>query len=183
MSIPRVAHLPVEAQALLILLCGLAVVWDLRSRRIPNWLCLCAALAGLLWNALAPEGAGWLAGLEGLGTGFALYLPLYILRARGAGDVKLLAAAGAIVGPANCFWLFLYASVAGGVVGLGLVAVKGRVGKTLFNVAWIVRELAHFRAPHKSSPELDVRATEGLRLPHAIPVALGAIALMVAEAR
>ena len=156
----------------------MALVWDLRERRIPNWLCLCGLAAGLAWNTASPAGGGALASLEGLAAGFALYLPLYLVRARGAGDVKLLAAAGAIIGPMNCLWLFVLVSLAGGVVALGLVAAKGRLRRTIFNVGWILHEFAQGRAPHKASPELDVRSTEALRLPHAVPVACGVAALV-----
>src|SRR4051812_28866469 len=94
------------AQILLGILVLVAAGYDIRYRRIPNWLVLAGIVTGFAWNV----SSGW-SGLghaaAGFGLGFALYFPLYLLRARGAGDVKLLAAVGAIVGPANCLWVFL----------------------------------------------------------------------------
>ena len=84
--------------AALLVLAVLAAVWDLRTRRIPNWLVLGGLIAGFGLN-------GFLFGLEGLGiaglgmlVGFGIYLVLHLLHAMGAGDVKLMAAVGSLVG-------------------------------------------------------------------------------------
>ncbi|MDQ6663667.1 MAG: prepilin peptidase, partial [Acidobacteriota bacterium] len=81
-------------QILLVALVTIAAVFDIRFRRIPNWLNLTGLLMGLIASA-------YLAGLQGLGrsalglaVGFGLYFPLFLLHARGAGDEKLLAAVG-----------------------------------------------------------------------------------------
>src|SRR4051812_45965159 len=95
------------AQALLGILILAAAGYDIRYRRIPNWLVLAGIVIGFAWNLYSSGWSGLGHAAAGLGLGFALYFPLYLLRARGAGDVKLLAAVGAIVGPGNCFWVFL----------------------------------------------------------------------------
>ena len=110
--------------------------------------------------------------------GFILYFPLYLLRARGAGDVKLLAAVGAVTGPRNCLWIFLLTAVLGGIIALVLLAFRGRVRQTFFNVGWIIRDLLHLQAPYRSSEELDVTTTKGLRLPHGAMIAVGALAFI-----
>ena len=99
-----------------------ACVTDLQSRRIPNWLTFGAAAAALVFHTAAPTGgglmfaaAGWLVGA------LILFLP-FALRGLGGGDVKLVAALGAWLGPANVIWLALYAGVAGGVMAV-VVAV------------------------------------------------------------
>ena len=56
---------------------------------------------------------------------------------------------------------------------------KGRARHTFFNVAWIMRDLAHLRAPHRSSAELDVTTTKGMRLPHAAMIAVGSVAFIL----
>src|SRR5947209_7625778 len=108
-------------QILLVMLVATAAVFDIRFRRIPNWLVLAGIVAGLGWNLVASGWSGLGRSAEGLGLGFALYLPLYMIRARGAGDVKLLAAVGAITGPGNCLWIFLLTAVLGGVIALILL--------------------------------------------------------------
>src|SRR5580693_1842359 len=153
-------------QILLGILVAVAAIFDIRYRRIPNWLVLAGLVVGIAWNVYSSGLSGLARASEGLGLGFILYFPLYLIRARGAGDVKLLAAVGAIAGPGNCVWIFLLTAILGGIIAVILLMSRGRVRKTFFNVGWIIRDLVHFRAPYKSSDELDVTTTSGLRLPH-----------------
>ena len=165
-------------QILLGILVAIAAVFDIRSRRIPNWLVLAGLIVGVGWNVYSLGWSGLLRGAEGLGLGFILYFPLYLIRARGAGDVKLLAAVGAVVGPGNCLWIFLLTAVLGGAIALILLLFRGRMRKTLFNVGWIIQDLMHFRAPYRSSEELDVNSSKGLRLPHGAMIAVGTLAFL-----
>ncbi len=175
-------QLALTGQILLGILCTVAAVYDMRFRRIPNWLVLAGLTGGLVWNLLADTshlvtGLGhWAAGL---GLGFILYFPLYLLRARGAGDVKLLAAVGAVTGPANCFWIFLLTAVLGGIVALLVLLIAGRLRKTLFNVSWILRDLLRLKAPYQASEELDVNTDKGLRLPHGALIFIGVTAFLL----
>ena len=181
--------LPGTGEILLGILVAVAAYYDIRFRRIPNWLVLSGIIAGLTWNSLSPGGflpggislgdPGLLHAGKGLGLGFLLYLPLYLIRGRRAGDVKLLAAVGSITGPGNCFLVFLLTAILGGAIALVVVAVHKRVGRTFFNVGWILRDISHFKAPYKSSPELDVTTDKGLRVPHAAMMAVGAGAFIL----
>src|SRR5215468_5867526 len=120
-------ELAISGQVLLGILIATAAVFDVRSRRIPNWLVLAGLAAGLSWNVFSAGLPGLGRSAAGLGLGFALYFPLYLLRARGAGDVKLLAAAGAITGPGNVFWVFLLTAVLGGAFAVIFILFRGRV--------------------------------------------------------
>jgi len=167
-------------QILLGILVAVAAVFDIRSRRIPNWLVLAGIIAGLTWNVSSSPGwSGLGRAAAGLGLGFILYFPLYLLRARGAGDVKLLAAVGAITGPGNCFWIFFLTAILGGAIAMLLLMFRGRVRRTFFNLGWIMQDLLHFRAPYRSNAELDVTTPKGMRLPHAAMIAVGTIAFLV----
>lgn len=170
--------LPGTGQILLGMLAATAAIFDIRYRRIPNWLVLTGIVAGIGWNVYNSGWSGLLSALEGFGLGFILYFPLYLLRARGAGDVKLLAAAGAITGPGNCVWIFLLTAVLGGIIALILLIFRGRVRQTFFNVGWILQDLLHLRAPYKTNEELDVTTSKGLRLPHGAMIAVGALAFI-----
>src|ERR1035438_2577836 len=79
-----------------------AAVYDMRYRRIPNWLNVTGVVLGLAMNAwLINDGRPWpglIFSLKGLGMAFGVYLVLYALHAMGAGDVKLMTAVGAMVG-------------------------------------------------------------------------------------
>jgi len=165
-------------QILLGLLAAVAAVFDIRYRRIPNWLVLAGIVAGLLWNTSVSGWSGLLLSLAGFGLGFVLYLPLYLIRARGAGDVKLLAAAGAITGPGNIFLICILTAILGGIIALIVLLIYGRLRKTLFNIGWMLQDLTHLRAPYKSTEELDVTTAKGMRLPHGAMIAVGVIAFI-----
>ncbi len=169
----------ISGEILLGLLVAVAAVIDIRFRRIPNWLVLAGAAAGLAWNLYSGGLSGLGRAAAGLGLGFVLYFPLFLLRALRGGDVKLLAAAGAIAGPGNIFLIFLLTSILGGIIAFFYALSRGRLRQTIFNVSWIVRDLLTFKAPHKSSEELDVTTTGGLRLPHAPLMAAGVIAFIL----
>src|SRR2546425_3492211 len=94
--------LPLELQVLLVLIVGTAAIYDLRFRRIPNWLVLLGLVFGLGMNTYLFHWEGLRRAGLGLGLAFLVYFPLHLLRAMGAGDVKLMAAVGSIVGPVNC---------------------------------------------------------------------------------
>jgi prepilin peptidase CpaA len=170
--------LPGAGQILVGTLVAIAAIFDIRYRRIPNWLVLAGIILGLAWNLSSSGWSGLGRASEGLGLGFILYFPLYLLRARGAGDVKLLAAVGAVTGPMNCLWIFMLTAVLGGIIALILLLFRGRVRQTFFNVGWIIRDLMHLQAPYKSSDELDVTTTRGLRLPHGAMIAVGVLAFL-----
>ncbi|WMW65074.1 A24 family peptidase [Nitratidesulfovibrio liaohensis] len=107
-----------------------AVTTDLRAMRIPNWLTFPAMLAGVVANAALGAWTGGLSGawdgllfsLSGFGLGLGLMLIPFLLRVMGAGDVKLLAAAGAFLGAETVFRAFIWTSLAGGVYALGVLA-------------------------------------------------------------
>ena len=154
----------------LLLLTAIAAWFDIRIRRIPNWLCLAGCIAGLSLNSTLSGLAGLrFAGL-GLGFGFALYFPLWLLGARGAGDAKLLAAAGSIVGPANTFGLFVLAALIGGVIALALVLFRGATKTTFRNVGTILTSLVRFQRPERT-----LASPDAIRLPHAVVILLAAV--------
>jgi len=172
--------LPWPIQILLAVVALLAGYYDIRFRRIPNWLTLPTVLVGLALNALLAN-PFW-DGLKDAGLAIllalALNFPLYLLRALGAGDVKLLAAIGALVGWRDWIAIFWSSLLLAGVLAVILIVSSGRVGKTLRNVAAIVGEMVHLRAPYNKSPELDVRSQSSARLPLGAAIALGCFAFV-----
>lgn len=164
--------------ALLVTIVTVAAAFDLRSRRVPNWLAVTGLLAGLGFNAVGGGVSGFVGAAAGFGLAFAIYFGLYLLHAMGAGDVKLMAAVGAITGPRWWLIIFLATSLVGAILAILLALSKGRLKSTLFNTGFIARELASFRAPWLTRAQLDVKSQEALRLPHAVSIALGAFAAL-----
>lgn len=152
-----------------------AAASDIRTRRIPNWLTLSGVCAGLGLNSALYGLAGLKASASGLALGFGCYLVLYCLRAMGAGDVKLMAAVGAIVGPSSFIAVLIATALSGGVLALALIIWKGRVKETFWNTLFIVGELMHFRAPYSKRTDLDVKDPRSVNMPHGVAIAAGTI--------
>jgi len=165
-------------KVLLVALVVLAAVYDIRFRRIPNWLCGAGIVLGLVLNGFLFEWPGLKQAALGLGMATLIYLPLHILRAMGAGDVKLMMAVGALMGWKSWLVIFVITGILGGVVAVLLLLGKGLLGEKLANVVYIVKELVQLRAPYQSRPEMDVRSPSAMRLPHGAVIALGAMGFL-----
>jgi prepilin peptidase CpaA len=161
-----------------------AAVYDVRYRRIPNWLTITGVLAGLALNRFLDQGRPgmFVSSLLGLAIAFGVYFVLYALRAMGAGDVKLMAAVGAIAGWPNWFGIFIVTAIVGGVMALILVAARGRVRKTLWNVGFILNELKRGRPAYMGKEELDVKSPKALGLPHGAVIAVGTVFFLALSA-
>ena len=148
-------------------------VWDLSTRRIPNVLTFGAA-AGALGFHLANAGVsglGWSA--AGWLVGAAFFFPLFALRGLGAGDVKLVAALGAWLGPGQTVWLAAFSAIAGGVLGLAVAIASGYTKQAFTNVwgllgYWKVMGLK----PH---PGMTLEASGTPKVPYALPIAAGLV--------
>ena len=167
---------PPGVEAVLLVLVLGAAVYDVRYRRIPNWLSVSGVLIGLALNTFLYQGwPGLRLSLSGLVVAFGVYIVLYALRAMGAGDVKLMGAVGALVGWQDWFGIFLTAAIVGGAMALILVATKGRVKKTFWNVGFILNEMKSGRPAYLAKEELDVRNPKALGLPHGAVIAVGTV--------
>ena len=172
----------VGIEFVLVLAVLVATVTDLRSRRIPNWLTVSTLVLGFVLNALiaypSPLEGVWLSA-KGFALAFLLNLVMYMLHMTGAGDVKLLAAVGAMVGCSDFVGIFLMTALIGGLLAVVLMLVKGRVRQTLWNVGYMASELMKWHAPHLTREQLDVGSSEALRLPGALRICLGVVAFLV----
>jgi prepilin peptidase CpaA len=144
---------------------------DLRTRRIPNYLTLGAALAGLGFQVGFHGWPGLWQGILGMALGFVLLILPYIKGGMGAGDVKALAALGSWLGPLAVLSLFLYMAIAGGVIILGLLAWRGLLWAKLKEgwvtlVNWIL-----FRPYGIGPPPTPTPKTPGI--PYGVALALG----------
>jgi prepilin peptidase CpaA len=127
------AHLPdciwtVEAGAdvnensmlfVVVLIVGLPAIWiDTRQHRIPNKLVLATLAMGLGFQFWHQGPHGLLAALGGIAVGMLLFLPIHIVGAMGAGDVKFMGALGALLGPAGTAVAAVLTLLAGGTLAL-----------------------------------------------------------------
>ena len=174
----QMSQLPSLLQILLVLVVVTAGVYDIRYRRIPNWVSVAGVLIGIGLNTFLPDASGLWSSLTGLGLAYLIYFPLYLLRGMGAGDVKLMGAVGAIVGPWNWLAVFILSAMLGGLIGVILLITKGRLSRTIRNVGRMLNELAHLRPPYARLEELDVSGPGAVTLPHGAVIALGSMAYL-----
>jgi len=156
----------------LALVCALTgSVFDVRSRRIPNFITLPGILFGLLLHFSL---GGWrqlgLSALAGLICGL-VFVVFWLAGGMGAGDVKLMTAVGAIAGLRLTGYLLIMTALAGGVMALGLALWRGRLKETVMNVgALALHHRMEGLSPH---PQLNLANARTLRLPYALAVAAG----------
>jgi prepilin peptidase CpaA len=165
----------------LLLLVVSAAIQDLAARRIPNRLLLAGWLVALPLHALgASAGTALLASLAGAGTGFLLFLPLYLLRGMAAGDVKLMATVGAFVGPAGAFEIAVLTWCAGGLMGLAIVLAKGRLRAALGNAADLLRPWL-LRLAALPAPAAPMRQPSVGSMPYGVAIAAGTLLVLAAS--
>ncbi len=153
--------------AIAVVLCcallGLAVWSDMREHRIPNWLVLGLLLIGFVYQVLVNGPVGLLYALGGLAVGIGLFIGFYLGRGMGAGDVKLMGAAGALLGPVGA----LLAGACSLITGFILV-VGG------MKVVPLARRYEALRA----IPEFFVQKNDAIRVPYAPAIAAGCCVAM-----
>ena len=145
---------------------AIAVVTDMRRRKIYNVLTLPAMAIGIVVNGVDGGLDGLLLSLAGVFLGAALFVLPVAFLGRGAGDLKLIAAIGAIGGPVFVLWSALFAGVAGAVFAISVLLVRRRFGVVLADMALDVTS-GHLPA-----------ANSNIRLPYAGPIEAGAIAAL-----
>jgi prepilin peptidase CpaA len=159
-------------------ICAMAVgaaacVTDLQSRKIPNWLTFGAAGAALVFHTMAPTGGGFMVATAGWFCGVLIMFVPFALRGLGAGDVKLVAALGAWLGPMNAIWLGLYAGVAGFVMSVVVAAYHGYL-RTAFRNIWFL--LQHWTVNGiRPLEEVSLEGSSGPRLAYALPIFAGLV--------
>jgi prepilin peptidase CpaA len=118
---------------------GLSALVDLRTRRVPNPLTVGIALTGVALALLHVSSVSLPAALAGFAVGLLLMLPGHIIGATGAGDVKLFAALGTLLGPKGIFVAFIYTALAGGGMAVCVALTRRRLGLTMARTAALVR--------------------------------------------
>jgi len=156
--------------AVLVAICAGAL--DLRYRRIPNWLTVSGAAAGIITNTTVSRWPGLKTALLGMLLGLALLLPFVLVRSLGAGDWKLAGALGACLGPSPLLTVLFGAILVAGVMALAVVLWKGRLKQTLLNIARLVAALFNLRMPGQ---EVSLDDPQSTKIPFGVALALAVL--------
>ena len=155
----------------LIPLAVLIIYHDVRYRRIPNPFVLATLITGLVFNCAV---GGWRGGLNSIGgcvLAFILMFMLHVFGAMGAGDVKLFAAIGSILGAHLVLPTFVVVVLTGGLISLVVVLRSGAFSTTCHRVLQI---LVGF-LPGWQMPRFSVPADRRLTIPYGAAITIGAI--------
>ncbi len=150
-----------------------ASVFDVKRRRIPNFLSIPSFLLGL---ALHLALGGWKQLLSALAGGIVcglVFLIFYIAGGMGAGDVKLIMAVGCLAGLSHVPYLLVLTAISGGIMAVVLALARGQLQQTIMNVGELATHHSHEGLqPH---PDLNLGNAATLRLPYALAIAGGSL--------
>ena len=170
---------------ILIIALLLAVIFDLTQKRIPNLITLPVMVWGLLSYSVTAGFSGFTFSFFGFLLGLGVFIIPYILGGMGAGDVKLMAAIGALKGAEFIFLTALLTAICGAIMAVGYMLVKrgflysiknvvGVLAVPLFNILAI-----RFRAPFLRNVALyfspkEKETFQKAYIPYGVAIALGA---------
>ncbi len=150
---------------------GLAGALDLRFRKVPNWLTFAMAITGILFQAVDRGISGFQESLLGLALGILLlYIP-FALGGMGGGDVKLLGATGALVGPAILLKVFLASAIFGGIFSVFEIIRKKSWGRTFQSLK---NRILHLFLTGRAVSESEIDfSVSPIHIPYALAMGCG----------
>jgi len=151
---------------------GVGAIFDVRTRRIPNWLTGSGILVGLVLHLVI---GGWrslgAAALGGLIAG-TIFLVFYLGGGMGGGDVKLMVAVCCLAGLSGVASILLGTALIGGVLAIVLALLHHRLKETLANLGRLI--VYHSTSGLRPHPDLNLSNPRTLRLPYGLAIAAGA---------
>ena len=158
-------------EVFLVPLAVLIIYYDVRYRRIPNAFVLATLIGGLTLNFIMGGLQGGLNSIGGCVLAFILMFMLHVFGAMGAGDVKLFAAIGSVLGAQLVLPTFVVVVLVGGVLALVSVLRSGVFASTMHRVLQILVGLL----PGSQMPKFSVPADRRLTIPYGVAITIGAI--------
>ena len=156
-----------------------AGILDWRYRRIPNWLTVAGAVAGIALNTILYRWPGLKTAALGMALGLALLLPFVLISSLGAGDWKLAGALGACLGPSQLMSVLIGTILVAGVMALIVVIAKGRLKQTLSNIVHLLAAIFTLRMPAREVTLDDPKST---KIPFGVAMALTVIVYGIGRA-
>jgi prepilin peptidase CpaA len=167
-------YLPVATDLCALLLLGVSAFWDLRYRKIPNWATLPAIALGLVLNGLFHGWGGMKASGTGFLIGFGALLVLFVLSWMGGGDVKLMAAVGALKGYPFVVSALWYSLIAGVLLGVIMLIWNRKTLRTFKNLFFVVASRLSPLVPKR-----DINREETQKIPFGLAIVIGTLWAMI----
>jgi prepilin peptidase CpaA len=145
---------------------------DVKDRLIPNRLTYSAAVAGFALQGMLHGWNGLLLSAGGILLFGGVFLLFYVVRAMGAGDVKLAAALGSIAGFSATRPLMFATAVAGAALAMSFMVWSGRLAESWRNTLAIFG--FHLRHGLQAHPQFNLD-TPGVRMPYGLAFAAGTL--------
>ena len=155
----------------LIPLAVLIIYHDVRYRRIPNAFVLATLISGLTLNIAMGGFNGGVNSLGGCVLAFILMFMLHVFGAMGAGDVKLFAAIGSVIGAQLVLPTFVVVVLTGGLLAMVSIVRSGIFGTTMHRVLQIFVGLL----PGWQMPKFTVPADRRHTIPYGVAITIGTI--------
>jgi prepilin peptidase CpaA len=152
---------------------------DWRYRRIPNWLTVAGFAAGVAVNTILYRWPGLKGAFLGTAFGLGLLLPFVLLRSLGAGDWKLAGALGACLGWRQLLSVLVGTILVAGIMALAVVIWKGRLKRTLLNMAHLLAALFSLRMP---AYEVSLDDPQSTKIPFGVAMALTVLFFCIGKA-
>lgn len=152
---------------------------DYAERRVPNWLNAAILAAGLVAQGVWFGGAGVGWGLLGALVGFGVLIVPWLMHGMGAGDVKLMAAIGAWLGPWLTLWSFSIGAVLGGVVAVIMIVSSGRTVHAMSNMQTIATKVRRWDTAFGTYGGARTFGNTSQLLPYGVPLTGGTIAVLL----
>ncbi|MDK2821786.1 MAG: prepilin peptidase CpaA [Clostridia bacterium] len=119
---------------LLLITLAFCLFTDIKYKKIYNKILFPAIIIGISLNVFYYGLIGFIKSIEGFLLGLGLLILPFICGGIGAGDVKLLAAIGAIKGTTFVFYSFIYMGIVGGLISIGILIYQKRLLKVLYEL-------------------------------------------------
>ena len=163
-------HIEYSSELILMLILVIASISDIRFQKIPNWLTFPTMIGAIIYSTSSMGLPGFIFSSGGIFVGIAVMLLPYLMGGLGAGDAKLMGAAGGLLGPKGIFVAFLLTALIGGIYAMIVLAIHGSLRETLrrywlvLKTFFLVRKIIYIPASEREKP---------LRLKYGVAIALG----------
>jgi len=172
-----VTVIPAIVVATTVLFVALCVASDVRTLRIPNALTAPAILIGVALNAWLFGWAGVTTSVAGFALAIAILIGPFALGGIGGGDVKMMAAVGALIGPRLVLASLGIGFAIGGVFMVLHLARRAQLGATLSRTG---RMLSNAALAGSFEPlKVSAASPNAIALPYSLPLGLGTVGVIV----